>query len=132
MSEGMEIVKVARDELLGVLKKNREEHREIFLEALKGFRQAALEALEERIAEARKGKKITLQFRLYEPKDQTKDYDRIIRMLEMSQDEIIELTEREFAHYVMDDWDWMDQFLHSNMGYSKAANRKWIKNNPDG
>lgn len=123
-NQGMEIVKVKREDLLKTLQKNRTEHREIFLEAIDGYRKAAMKALEDRIREAKANKRVSLHFRLEEPQDQTKQYDRIIKMLEMSVDEVIELTQQEFANYVMDDWSWMDQFLHSNVSYSAKAATK--------
>lgn len=105
---GMETVKVKKDELLKILRKNREEHREIFLEALDGYHKAALKALQDRIDEAKANKKVSLHFVLVEPQDQTKQYDRIIKMLEMNVEDVVELTEQEFVHYVMDDWSGTD------------------------
>lgn len=125
MNKGMEIVRVKKEELLSTLKKNRDEHREIFLEALEGYHTAAKKALKDRIDEAQKNQRVSLRFTLIQPTDQTKEYNRIIKMLEMSVDSEIELTQREFANYVMDDWDWMDQFLTSNSGYSQKAMSKW-------
>jgi hypothetical protein len=49
--------------------------------------------------------------------DQTKDYDRVIRMLEMTVDEIITIGAVEFQQYVMDDWTWKEQFTASNSAY---------------
>lgn len=121
---GMEIVKVKKNELMKILLANRDEHRGIFLEALDGYHKAALKALQERVEDAKKNKKVSLFFALEQPKDQTKEYDRVIKMLEMSVDDEVKLTEQEFANYVMDDWSWMDQFLHSNVGYSARAATK--------
>lgn len=122
--DGLNVVRINKNELLTTLKKNRDEHREIFLEALDGYHKAAVKALEDRVAEAKQNKKISLAFRLIEPQDQTKQYDRVIKMLEMSVDEIVELTQSEFAMYVMDDWNWTGQFLASNSTYSAKAARK--------
>jgi hypothetical protein len=121
---GMETVTVKKDELLETLRKNRKEHRETFLEALDGYHKAALKALADRIEEAKNNKRVHLSFRLEQPKDQTKEYDRIIRMLEMSVASEVELTQQEFANYVMDDWSWMEQWLASNAGYSESASTK--------
>ena len=120
-SKGMETVKVKCDRLLTILKDNRKEHREIFVEAVDGYRKAAIKALDARLDEVKKGLKLSLSFRLEEPQDMTKQYDLIIKMLEMSIDTEIELTQKEFANYVQDDWSWMGQFLASNSGYSQRA-----------
>lgn len=121
---GMELVKVKKNELMKILLENRDEHRAIFLEALDGYHQAALKALRERIEDAKNNKKVSLLFALEQPQDQTKQYNRVIKMLEMSIDDEVKLTQQEFANYVMDDWSWMDQFLHSNVGYSARAATK--------
>lgn len=113
--------KVNTNELVSILKVNREKHRAIFLEAQEGFRKVAIEALEKRLADAREGKRIQLYLELIEPADQTKDYDRVIQMLQMSTESVTELSEREFAQYVQDDWQWKQNFLHANSTYSATA-----------
>ena len=117
----MERITVKKEELLSMLKKNREEHREVFLEALEGFRKKAIQMLEERLTLAKAGKHFDLYLHIVQPVDQTKDYDRAIKMLEMSIDVSVELSERDFQQYVLDDWSWKDQFLISNSLYSGKA-----------
>ena len=107
-----------------ILKNNREEHRTIFLEAQEGYRKAVIAAFEERLADARKGKRVNTYINLVEPVDQTKEYDRAIRMLELTKDTEIELTEQQFANYVMDQWQWSRQFTTSNSLYSVRAAAK--------
>ena len=118
---GMNSIKVKKSELLDVLKKNRGNHRIIFLEASEGYRAAAIEELDKMLADAKAGRKIRRSLTLVEPQDQTRDYDRAIRMLEMSTDDVIELEEHDFAQYVLDDWSWKRQFLLSNSTYSPTA-----------
>jgi len=117
----MEMVKVNKKELLTILFKNREEHRDIFLEALDGYHTAALKALQDRVDEAKKNKKVSLRFVLVEPQDQTKLYDRVIKMLEMSVDDEITLSSAAFRNYILDKWHWREQFVTSNAGYSPKA-----------
>lgn len=117
----MNAVKVSKTELLTTLKANRDNHRKIFLEAQEGYRAAAIAELDKMLAEARAGLKVRRSLTLVEPSDQTRDYDRAIRMLEMAQDEVVELEEHDFMQYVMDDWSWKKQFLHSNFAYSATA-----------
>lgn len=113
----MNTVKVPKTKLLTKLKTNRKKHREIFLKAQEGYRQMVVEQLEEMLENARQGKKIETYVNLHAPVDQTKDYDRVISMLDMSVDKIIQLSSTEFANYVMDDWSWKEQFTMSNMAY---------------
>src|SRR6185295_867061 len=60
---------------------------------------------------------VGLQFGLNVPQSHEKAYDQIIRMMEMSVDEEITLTCSQFACFVMDDWDWKEQWSASNATY---------------
>jgi hypothetical protein len=113
----MKTVKVKTDELLGIVKSNRDAHRDMFEKAMAGYRKQAIAELDRAITDAKAGRKITRYLSLVEPIDQTKDYDRVIEMLRMSVDEEVELTSTEFAQYVQDDWSWKDQFLATNISY---------------
>lgn len=113
--------KIKREEILGVLRANREKHKAIFEEAQQGYRAACIKALDERLADAKAGKPIVLHFGLIEPINQTKDYDRAIRMIEMSTDPEITLDEGEFENFVLDRWHWKKQWAHSNLGYTSGA-----------
>jgi hypothetical protein len=117
----MEKMKFDKQKLLEVLRANRESHRKIFLEACTGYLKKAIELLEQKLASAKRGERITMHFSLQQPIDQTKEYDRAIRMLEMSTNAIVELEEHDFQQYVMDDWAWKGQFLTSNSAYSGTA-----------
>lgn len=115
----MHKVKVYRNELLEVLQKNRDAHRDIFERALIGYRKAVIEVLEKRLDEARSNKKVGTYINLREPIDQTSDYNKAIRMMEMSVDDKIELTETEFSNYVLDDWSWSAKVSDTNMAYTQ-------------
>jgi len=117
----MENIKVKKEELLTILKKNRENHRVIFLEALDGFRKKAIVEFEKQLEAAKAGKKFDVYINLTLPHDQTKDYDRAIGMLSMSVEDVIELSEHEYQQYVMDDWSWKMNFLTGNSTYSGTA-----------
>ena len=117
----MNDVKVKKAEALEILRKNREEHRKIFLEALDGYKKQAIELLEKHIQAIKAGRVARVRVSIPEPEDYTRKYDRAIRMLEMSVDDIIELDEETFAQFVMDDWDWKRQFLSTNARYSASA-----------
>jgi hypothetical protein len=114
----MNEIKVKKEELLTVLKRNRYEHRAIFLEALEGYRKQVIAELEVMLAEAKSGRQIRRAVSLVEPINQTSDYDRIIRILEMETRDEIQLQEREFAQYVMDDWAWKQQFTSMTSTYT--------------
>jgi hypothetical protein len=44
-------------------------------------------------------------------------------MLEMSIAEEVTISERQFAQFVMDEWDWKEKATMTNMGYSVGAGR---------
>jgi hypothetical protein len=117
----MENVKVNKSEALEILKKNRTEHKSIFLEAVEGYKKQVLEILERHIADIKAGKVQYISIQLPKPEEHTKDYDRAIKMLEMSIDDAIEMDEHSFSSYIMDDWSWKRQFLGSNSSYSLKA-----------
>ena len=114
----MRDIKVSKTQLLSILNKNRGNHFNTFLKAQEGFRKEIIQKLEERLAEARKGNRISLYIELDEPVNETKSYDRIIAMLEMSEDDTILLSETDFQQYVQDNWTWT---LHAT-----ASNSKYI------
>jgi len=118
--EFMRIVRLKRIELLKKVKVNRANHRAVFEKALEGYRKAVIKELEKMLEEAKKGLRIRRAVMLVEPIDQRREYDRIIKMLEMSMDDIVELDEKEFSQYVMDDWSWKAHFLETTNPYTKA------------
>lgn len=114
-------VKVHKQELLETLRKNRTEHRRIFEEALMGYKAKVIAELERMLEKARAGERVAESLHIPQPVDQTREYDRAIKMLEMSVEDTIQLNANEFESYVMDRWHWKHAFLMSNSLYSKHA-----------
>lgn len=111
-------------EVLKSLMANRETHAKIVAEARAGYSQKAAELLKSKLDEVMKSNgRFThaLQFSIPLPADHTKAYDVAIKMLELSQDEVIELTAQQVQHFVLDDWEWKDMFKTSNAMYSATA-----------
>lgn len=125
----MKQVRVDKAKLLAILKKNRDEHRGIFLEAQKAFRVVAIKALDEQLKAARTNKPFELVrlSALSAPEDHTADYDRSIQMLEMSVDDTIMVDEREFQNYVQDIWSWSREWAVSNIRYVNKNSRGYGK-----
>src|SRR5262245_50103453 len=113
----MDKVKVKREDLLVRIRGNRDKHRTIFEKALEGYRKEAVAWLEEVLDDAKGRGQTRGEMELIEPQDHTRDYDRVILMLEMSVDPVIELDAQTFAMYAMDDWSWKRDFLHSTSRY---------------
>lgn len=119
----MEKITVAKAELLAALQQNRDDHRRIFEEALEGFQANAVAELERWLADIRAGKRSSVVVRLPVPVDHTADYNRAIKMVEMSINATVSLSETDFAQYVMDDWGWQTQFLSNTYGSATAQGK---------
>jgi len=119
------------------LKKNREEHETIYNEAVEGYRKAFVEAVREtegiladKLGELDKTKlpspslkKHPLQS-LKVPKNQLKEYDTVLEMLELTSDDTIVLDQDQYNCYMKDNWYWMNEFLLNNSAYSATASSK--------
>jgi hypothetical protein len=99
----MNEVKVETAALLEVLKKNRAEHTQLYQDAVEGYKVDTEKKLQSAIEKVGKGQ-LLASIKLNVPKDHTKDYDRVIRMLEMSVEKELTLRSHEFEQYVLDEW----------------------------
>ena len=109
---------VSKDRLLAILEDNRSAHRSIFEQALEAYKSQALAGFEKRIERIRAGKDFDIHLRLPVPEDHTDDYDRIIRMVNLSVEENIALSESDIAKYVMDDWQWKQAWITNTASYT--------------
>lgn len=120
----MREVTVHKAELVKALTKNRAEHKKIFKEACDGYKKRTEEILEEHLKRVRNGKMERISVSLPVPTEHTHEYDRALKMLEMSVPDQITIDESRFAELVMDDWGWQREFLTSSSMYSvQAANK---------
>lgn len=114
----------AKSEILDALKKSREEHVAIVIEAQKGFREKLVEKLERKLAQAKAGEEVRLPINLSLPANHINDFDTAIRMFEMCTEDVLVLTEQEFKVYVCGEWGWGHHFLAANSGYSELASMR--------
>ena len=112
---------VKKSDLLAKLKTNREKHVAEFNEAVVEYRRRVTVALERKLAAMREGKPIDLKFQLVEPQSFEKDYDRVIGLLEMTTDDIIEITPSDYTAYVLDEWAWKERFSTVAMSYTNKS-----------
>jgi len=112
---------VEKKELMGKIQVNLAEHKEIFEEAVAGYRKELVAHLEKKLKAAKNGKPVNHHIHLIQPENHVKDYERILEMLEMSTQSVITIGEREFAQYVRDEWEWKGTFLSANSTYSAKA-----------
>lgn len=117
-------VEVKTTEILTKLYANRKQHMAIFAEAQANYLATVKAGLEEALAKVEAGKfKVTdyVSVSFSPPKDYTEVYDQAIAMLELETREIVPLDQEQFTSLVMDKWNWKNDFLTSNAGYSNAA-----------
>ena len=113
----MKNIKANVKELLEILTKNHDLHHDIFIAAQKIYRSEVIRRLDKALQDAKDGKEFPGSIHIQSPEDHTKDYARVIRMLELSVDENIELDERDVEVYVLDRWSWSHNWATSNFQY---------------
>lgn len=113
----MKTITVPKDKLIETIKKNRDDHRDMFLAAQEKFREQIIEELDKRLERARKGKQVDLFIRLPEPVDYTKSYDTALAMLEWEVDDAVELSESDFNRYVENNWEWAQHWASNTGSY---------------
>lgn len=120
----MRTVNIQRAEFVEKVAANRDAHRAVFEKALDGYQRRLVRELERRVADVKAGRRIDRYISLPEPSDHTEDYDRILTMAEMSVDEVIELGADDFARFVMDQWDWKQDFTETATYYDNRPVRR--------
>lgn len=97
---------------------NKDQHRAIFEKAQEGYRAFLVKELEQRLDEANRGVKVDRYIRCDEPEDHTEDYEQALLMAELSVDDVLEITQQEFAWYIMDRWTWKQQWVATASTYT--------------
>jgi hypothetical protein len=111
-------VTIKRTDLLTALKENQTKHAAEYKEAYEGYKVAFVTEAERLVVRAKEGKFDIQVIALAAPQDHSKDYNRVIRMMEMcTADEII-VSESQFSQYVLDEWNWQANFKATAMAYS--------------
>ena len=113
----MRTIEVDKPEFLERVGANRDNHRTVFEQALDGYRRRLERELRQRLHDLSRGRRIEQSIRLPEPEDHTDDYDRVLAMAQMSIRDTVELSENEFAMYVMDQWSWKQDFTDTTLRY---------------
>jgi len=116
----MRDVKINRDELLTIVRANKEKHIADYDESVIDFRAAVLKiakqnlklAQSDDVAEIAKIRPIPMM-----PVSYADSYTRAIRMLELSVEEVIEVDATTFNQLVLDEWQWKQQFTAMSSTY---------------
>jgi hypothetical protein len=123
----MDSIKVNRINLLNTLKTNRTAHAEEYALAEKGYWLEFETRLAKALKQIRKHGRVErgtfggFGLEPSMPQNHTSDYDTVIKMLEFSVDDIIELDSARFQQYVMDNWQWTSNVKAINTYFAGVA-----------
>lgn len=113
----MRDIKVPVEKLREIVQQNRDNHRAIFDKVFGVYQERAETELARLMVDLKSGRNVRLMVTLPAPEDHTEDYDRVLRMLDLSVDTTIALSEEDVAQYVQDDWSWKRQWNATNASY---------------
>lgn len=120
----MDNVTVEKSILIQELEKNYTAHKQEHQEAYEAWRTAKLIELKNWREALSHSEEIPEHSTLMRPVSYAKEYERAIKMVKMSVDEQIYLTQRDFSRYIMDEWEWVDTFNSVNSFYKSAQFRQ--------
>lgn len=112
----MRSVKLNKKDLLKIVLNNKEKHVKDYNESVEDYKAAALKVADEHVLLAKSGelnKIAKIKAMPAAPVSYEKEYDRAIRMLELSVEKEIEIEEDVFNQLVLDEWSWKHQFVAS-------------------
>lgn len=115
----MKTVRVKTAELIHALTENKMKHKEDVVKATEGYQRSVLAAMDEVKTKIKSGKEFNLRklHAMTPPISKVEEYDRALEMLNMSVDDVVEISETDFRCFVQDQWDWSHQALLSNTRY---------------
>lgn len=116
----MNSVKIDRDQLKTIVLENKQKHVAEYVEAVNDYKTAVLKIAKDNLklaqtADMDKFKQIKSV--PTPPQSYENDYNRAIRMLELSVETVIELEDEIFNQLVLDEWNWKFNFSLSNSTY---------------
>ncbi len=119
----MNTIKVNKNKLLEKLEQNRTAHEAQFKTALEEWVQACTEALEEAASRARVDGVIEESplRNLPKPVRFSDEYENAIQRVQWSEDDELELDDRQFAAWIQDNWDWSRTWVANTSTYLAAS-----------
>ena len=118
MNDGMTIA-VDTSALIESLTENRAEHERLYNEAQDKYRALIIEAMDRRLSRIKSGGEIKVYFGdIIAPKSFLESFDTALAMLKWHIGEQISLGQDDFERYVLDNWEWKQQFAASTGTYT--------------
>ncbi len=116
----MKTVKIKREELLAVVRENKEKHIAEYIESVEDFKKAVVVITKNNLKLVNTGELDSIakvKNLPAVPNSYEQSYTRAIRMLELSIEDIIELDDTTFNQLVLDEWNWKSNFQLSGSLY---------------
>ena len=118
----MDKITVNKQELIDILKKNRDIHISEYEETFDEYQKDTIKIMQKLLREAKKVpqyKSIPTHISSSTPQSNKKDYDIAIGMLEFSIDETFEISQHEYKQFVLNEWSWSGNFELTKSMYLK-------------
>ena len=116
----MRSVKVEKNELLSIVRENKKKHVKEFEESVKDYKKGAITLAKRHVELAKSGELDQISaIKAMPPKPVSYEveYERAIRMLELSVDTEIVLESDVFNQLVLDEWTWKNLFTATSALY---------------
>jgi len=113
----MKEVKVKVAEVLKIVRGNKAKHDLILKSALEAYWEKAEDILKKCLMDIEKRKTINQYLDLPVPTNHGVDYDRVIRMMELSVDKNVILDDVSFSKFILNNWDWKQEFVRVTTAY---------------
>lgn len=112
--------KVPKATLLGYIRSNREKHVRDHDTAVALYRKRAEVELQRKLTQVKEGQKFSLSNwpGLLVPRSYAKEYDQVIGLLDLTLEDVIEITPADYRQYVLDEWAWKPGFSSMVKNYS--------------
>lgn len=116
-------IRANRSEVLKTVTQNRDQHEEIYAEAIAGYREKIKEMLKQKLRLLEEGKNVSLRdlASVNRPVSHVDEYNTAICMLGWHQDDTIELNELQVQRFIEDRWPWKSKWLSDSQFYSSKA-----------
>lgn len=116
----MDNIKVNVEQLLGILKTNREQHEQDYKESVENYLGLAGEEIAEMLQDIKDGYLPKSSIKALRPVEYLKQYDQAIAMLQMHTEPLITLGTKDYTHLVEDEWDWKTHFAANTLSYKSG------------
>lgn len=116
----MNNVKIDKNELLAIVKSNKETHIAQYAESVDDFKKVVLKLATTNLKLAKSGDlKSISQIRPIPaaPTNYAHDYERALRMLQLSVEDVIDIESAVFNQLVLDEWGWKKTFIMASSSY---------------